>query len=227
MFDATRGNQALADQVEERSDEFASRFDQLPPRQQLTILQRMNLLLDSPDDVAAFTSGTYAQDSSGNPARALGSGTNGGPSNAKEGLQAIMDDSSVNDGIKAALRRILVPSDPEYIEVENDGTPKELTAAKRERDAAVRERDAAQRELTTERDDSKPSSLAGKLKATTKERDDARSATGGLTDEQKAKIKKGREAFEGRKDAAIGGGVKLTGNQTDDIDKMFAALPTS
>lgn len=161
MFDATKGQQAVTSQIETLSDEFASRFDELPPRQQLTLLQQFNQLLDAPDQVSAFQAGTYAQNAAGQPAAALGTGRP--TTNAQEGLQAILDDGAVDPGIKLALKRLLTPSDPDHIPVGRDGTPSELINTRRERDAATAEWNAARAELANERNVAYNGSLAGRL----------------------------------------------------------------
>ena len=184
MFDATKGQQAVTDQVETRSDEFAARFNELKPRQQLTLLEQFNQLLDSPDQVSAFQAGTYAQNSAGQPAAQLGTGTTTATptsSNAQEGLQAILDDNNVDSGIKQALKRLLTPRDPAHIPVGRDGTPSEIVTTKRElataraeRDQLEAERDTAREELTNERDVNRNGSLAKQLADITAERDAAR-----------------------------------------------------
>lgn len=185
MFDATKGQQAVTDQVETLSDEFASRFDELPPRQQLTLLQQFNQLLDAPDQVSAFQAGTYAQNNAGQPAAQLGTGSPSSNSgNAQEGLQAILSDDNVDSGIKLALKRLLTPNDPDHIPVGRDGTPSELVAAKRERDQARTERDAARVELTNERDVNRNGSLAKQLADVTTERDAALNSAGGYDQDE-------------------------------------------
>ena len=180
MFDATKGQQAVTDQIEARSDEFAARFTSLSPREQLAFLQKANELLDDPNQVLAFQTGTYAQNSTGQPAAQLGTGSPSSNSgNAQEGLQAILSDDNVDSGIKLALKRLLTPNDPDHIPVGRDGTPSELVAAKRERDQARTERDAARVELLHERDPNRDGSLAKQLAAVTAERDAARAAAGG------------------------------------------------
>lgn len=176
MFDATKGQQAVTDQIEARSDEFAARFTSLPPREQLAFLQKANELLDDPSNVSAFQAGTYAQNSSGQPAAALGTGRT---SNAQEGLQAILDDGAVDPGIKLALKRLLTPSDPDHIPVGRDGTPSELVAARRERDTARTDRDAARVELTKERDATVTGSLANQLAIAIAERNAAQATASG------------------------------------------------
>lgn len=188
MFDATKGQQAVTSQIETLSDEFASRFDELPPRQQLTLLQQFNQLLDAPDQVSAFQAGTYAQNAAGQPAAALGTGRPPGstPTDAHTGLRAILSDPGVDPGIQRALVRLLTPADPEYLPVDRQGTPVDMIAASRERDAAraerntaKAERDAAQQELANERSVTHNGSLAKQLATAIAERDTARAAAGG------------------------------------------------
>ena len=180
MFDATKGQQAVTDQVETRSDEFAARFNELPPRQQLRMLEQFNQLLDNPDQVSSFQAGTFAQNSAGQPAAQLGAGTTTATqTNAQDGLQAILNDGAVDPGIKLALRRVLTPTDPGYLPVDREGTPTELVATRQQRDTARTERDAARGELVNERDAARNGSLAKLLADVTAERDAARAAAGG------------------------------------------------
>ena len=134
MFDATKGQQAVTSQIETLSDEFAARFTEMGPREQLAFLQKANVLLDDPSQVSAFQAGTYAQNSAGQPAAALGAGTDAAQPTItpQQAVQAIMDNRSVDSGIKLAIRRLLTPSDPERIQVESNGTPTELVNIRRE-----------------------------------------------------------------------------------------------
>lgn len=178
MFDATQGKLALTTTIDELSDEFAARFTDLPPREQLAFLQKANQLLDDPSHVSAFQAGTYAQNSSGQPAAALGTGGSN-HANAQEGLRAIMSDDAIDPGIKLALTRLLTPSDPDHIPVGRDGTPSELVAARRERDTARTDRDAARVELTKERDATVTGSLANQLAIAIAERNAAQATASG------------------------------------------------
>ena len=189
MFDATKGQQAVTDQIEARSDEFAARFTSLSPREQLAFLQKANELLDDPNQVLAFQAGTYAQNNAGQPAAQLGTGSPSSNSgNAREGLQAILSDDNVDSGIKLALKRLLTPNDPDHIPVGRDGTPSELVAAKRERDQARTERDDARVELLHERDPNRNGSLAKQLAEVTAQRDAALNSAGGY-DQANARTK--------------------------------------
>lgn len=168
MFDADKGNQKVADQVDSLSDDFAARFTALPPRQQQTLLTKFNEMLDNPDSVTAFANGTYAQDSSGQPAKALGSGS--APSSeqevldAREAIKVILADTTVDASFKHLLRRGYDQSAPDHIEVEADGTPKALRSSQQETKTQKDRADNAEKELKDERDESKSGSLAEQLK---------------------------------------------------------------
>lgn len=168
MFDATKGLQAVIDEVETRSNEFAARFDELTMRQQLTLLQQFNQLLDAPDQVSAFQAGTYAQNSAGQPAAQLQLGAGGNPSNPREMLAATLRALRASKGQAQGVLRILNgPGDPGHMEVDDRGTWTALV------DTEV-ERDAARAELTRERDESHNGSLAKQLADVTAQRDAAR-----------------------------------------------------
>ena len=169
MFDATKGKKAQSDHVDKASDDFAARFDDLSFREQQKLLAGLNDDKIFNDLVNGSGVNSNGQQAAQQPA--LGAG-NGQQVSAKEGLNAIMADASVNDGVKNALRRILTPNAADYIPVGNDGTPSELATTRQERDAnkqraddAERARDEANQKLTYEQDASKSHSLASKLKA--------------------------------------------------------------
>lgn len=168
MFDKGQGQKALTDEVDRRSDEFAALFDDLTPRQQLVFLEKANLLLVDPDSVDAFNSGTYAQNSNGQPAAALGSGSSGGapvPADLQQALQVIGADSRVTPGMMTAVGRVLSdPNDAGHMAVEPDGTPTELKNARTERDNAKTAKDAAEKELREQKDENHTGSLAQKLR---------------------------------------------------------------
>lgn len=166
MFDATKGNQKVTDHVDELTDEFAALFTDLKPRQQQVIMSKMNELMSNPDSIDAFSAGTYAQNSSGQPAQALGAGPSSGTvaNDPAEAIKVILADTSVDAGLKHLIRRAFDQSAPDNIEVEADGTPKELKNARKERDTMKTEKEAAEKELKDERDENKTGSLAAKLK---------------------------------------------------------------
>lgn len=85
------------------------------------------------------------------------------PVDENAALQVIMASSNVPQGVKAAIVRIITPSDPNHIEVASDGTPTELVNTIRERDIQKADKETAQRELKEERDPDKAGSLAKKL----------------------------------------------------------------
>lgn len=165
MFNPTNGNQRVADQVDQGTDEFASLFTTLPVREQLALIQRMNEMLSDDQQVQALIDGTFGQQGSGSPA-ALGAGTTSSqPLDTSAALQVILNDPNGDEGIKAALRRIMVPRDPEHIPVGRDGTPAEITSLKRQITSLTNERDRAQQALDDEQDPNKTGSLAHQLAA--------------------------------------------------------------
>jgi hypothetical protein len=167
MFDADKGNQKVTDHVDELTDEFAALFSDLKPRQQQTIMSKMNELMSNPDSIDAFSAGNYAQNSSGQPAQALGAGSGGGtptPNDLQEALNVIMSAPAATAGQKAAMTRIFFPG-PDHMDVEDNGTPKELVTTRKERDDAKNAKKAAEDKLAEEQDENKSGSLAHQLKA--------------------------------------------------------------
>ena len=191
MFDATAGRQAITNKIDQMTDRFAAEFEDrmsdLSMSEREALVAQLLQVMSGTDSARNF-----ATNSAGQPAAQLGAGTttatpNSG-SNAQEGLQAILNDGTVDPGIKLALRRLLTPGDPEHIPVGRDGTPSELVAARRERDQARTERDTARVELTNERDVNRNGSLAKQLADVTASRDAAlNSASGYDQDEARSK----------------------------------------
>ena len=186
MFDATKGQQAADTRLESLSDQLAAdavAFLGDPSiaraRKEAALAAAANIFAD-PDQLGRLAQGTYAQNSAGQPAAQLDAGTTTATqTNARDGLQAILNDGAVDPGIKLALKRLLTPNDPDHIPVGRDGTPSELVATKRERDQARTECDDARVALLHERDPNRDGSLAKQLAAVTAERDAARAAAGG------------------------------------------------
>jgi hypothetical protein len=165
LFDAAKGKKAVSDEVETKSHEFAALFEDLPPRKQRVVLDKMNELLSDPDSIDSFTAGNYAQNSSGQPAQALGAGSSGVANDPAEAIKVILADTSVDAGFKHLIRRAFDQSAPDHIEVEADGTPKELKSTRKERDDAKDARKKAEDKLAEEQDENKSGSLANQLKA--------------------------------------------------------------
>lgn len=160
MFNANNARTTVQGVIEADSDLFAAeledRFEGMSLTDQQALMRKLREVVADPASVSAFVAGTYAQDSSGNPARALGSGSAGSIADENAALQVIMASSNVPTGVKAAIVRIITPSDPAHIQVEDDGTPKALRAAERERDQA-------KQALQDEKDPTKSGSLAKQL----------------------------------------------------------------
>jgi hypothetical protein len=166
MFNAGNGRSSADDEFEKQTDQFAAELeDRLKNRSLSERRQLMDQLLavvGNDDNTSSFAAGTYAQNSSGQPAQALGSGSSGSgtvPADLQQALQVIGSDSRVTHGMMNAVGRILSdPTDAGHIRVEPDGTPTELKNTKTERDDA-------KTELKNERDENHSGSLAEQLKA--------------------------------------------------------------
>lgn len=181
MFNATTGRQASTAKIEARSDRIAAnledRLTELSLDDREALMDRLDAVVASTDTTKSFVAGTYAQNSSGQPAQALGSGNTGStggsqPPTEQEALDALMNSPRLSGGIKNALRRILNPRDPEVIAVDNDGTPSDVAALttelRRERSdttagSLAHKAKEAERKLTEERDPNKTGSLAKQL----------------------------------------------------------------
>lgn len=167
MFNATNARTAVQQSIEAESDLFAAeledRFTGMSLTDQQALMRRLREVVADPNSVNAFVAGTFAQQSSGQPAAALPSGSGPSANPEDDALQVIMASTRVPQGVKAAILRLITPSDPAFIDVEPDGTPKALKAAERERDAAKTERDQAKQELQNEKDPNKSGSLAKQL----------------------------------------------------------------
>lgn len=168
MFNATSGRAASKARIEEASDRLAADVTALlkdPTRSSVdneTLMQRLADVVADRSSVAAFTAGTYAQQSNGQPAAQLGAGP---VENETEALDVLIQSTNISNGIKAALRRLLNPRDPNPLMVEADGTPTELVSTRAERDNAKTAKDVAERKLSEERDPNKVDSLQHKLDA--------------------------------------------------------------
>ncbi|MCB9819851.1 hypothetical protein H6796_00875 [Candidatus Nomurabacteria bacterium] len=135
--------------------ELEDRLDDLTTTEQSALIDHLTVIVSNKDSAGAIVASNYAQQSNGQPAAALGSGSSSG-STEDDALQAIMTSTSLPQGVKAAILRVITPSDPAFMDVESDGTPKALRAAERERDVV-------KAELANERDESRNGSLAHRL----------------------------------------------------------------
>lgn len=184
MFNAANGQQASDARIEEMSDQLAAdavsflQNPSIPRAHKEAAMAAAAAIFADPGQLSQLAQGTYAQNSAGQPAAALGTGDSS-HANAQEGLRAIMSDDAIDPGIKLALTRLLTPADPDHIPVGRDGTPSELVAARRERDMARTDRDAARVELTKEHDATTAGSLANRLATAIAERDAAQATVGG------------------------------------------------
>lgn len=174
MFDATKGNKAIADQVEEGSNEFASLFDALTPRQQASLIVKMNQMAADPELVQAFIAGTYAQSNNGQQAQQLGGNAAGSPvppvgatpseDEQRAALQVVMNGPRLSDGMKAAILRVTNPTAGNGIKVDEYGEDKRVAALTTQLGVSNTAKDAAETKLREEKDPNKDGSLAKQLK---------------------------------------------------------------
>ena len=193
MFNADNGRQASSQKIESMSDEFAADFEDFLADPSIDRQVKESLVKELRDVVAnrstakEFAAGTYAQNSAGQPAQALGAGSGNQPNPPQPqvtpqpgqtmedaALHVIMTSTQLPQGVKAGIIRMITPSDPNHLPVATDGTPTELVAA---RQALTDERDTnkngslahklaeTERKLAEEKDENKSGSLAHQLKA--------------------------------------------------------------
>ena len=158
MFDATAGTARLAETAETASDDFAAWFGSLGSRQQAKVAVALasNAADAGPDEFIARLSGTAT-------GLVLATPTPG--ASVLDHVNAITADSSVDPGIRALLKRVLIPNDPNPIRVGPDGTPVAITTAETERDRHRDRANTAEEALRDERDATKSGSLAHQLAA--------------------------------------------------------------
>jgi len=217
MFDATQGNQAIENQVETETNEFAALYMDLSPRKRLVIITKMNELLRDGTSIDAFATGTYAQNTAGQPAKALGSGSSGVSNDTGEAIRVILADTGLDGGFKHLIRRGYDQSAPDHIEVEADGTPKALRTTERQRDAERTAKETAVQQLADERDPNKNGSLAKQLA-------DAQAVAAPADMIQKAPMKSALEDIKQHADdLKAPAGMKVTGKK-ELIDGINAAI---
>lgn len=214
---------ALNDKANAFVMELEDRLDGMTTTEQSSLLDRLAAVVSDKDSTAAFTAGIYAQQSNGQPAAQLGAGSSSA-NPEDDALQVIMASTRVPQGVKAAIVRVITPSDPAFIDVESDGTPKAFRAAERERDAVKTERDEARQELQDERDPNKSGSLAKQL-ATAQA---AAAAGGGLdqaeVDAAKAALNTAEIEFAKRKPRAMGPGFVISDDQAQAVTDSLAQM---
>lgn len=177
MFNANNARNAITAAIEAESDLFAAeledRFENLSLTDQQALMRRLREVVADKANTAALVAGTYAQNSSGQPAAQLGAPATDPRKKLVDALSAL----SVSQGQGQAILRIVSqPTDPGHIDVQPDGTPVELAAVRQERDAQKRRAETAEAQLERERDDTKSGSLAKLLADMTAERDALQSA---------------------------------------------------
>lgn len=130
MFNATDARIRIASIIEADSDLFAAeledRFAGMSLTDKQTLMRKLRDLIADPNSTAAFVQGTYAQNSQGQPAAAIGTGQQP-PTNEQEALAFLLNSGSLPSGVKQALKRLLNPQDPAHIRVWADGTPEEVS----------------------------------------------------------------------------------------------------
>lgn len=168
MFDAEKGRTTVDKMIDGLTDrlaaEFEDRMNSLSMTQQEQLVEQLLAVMRDNNLAVSFAAGTYAQNSAGQPAAALGAGAAPTPNDLQEALNVILAAPGATVGQKAAMTRIFFGG-ADHIEVEDDGTPKELISTRTQRDTEKRAKDAAERSLNEERDPNKANSLAAQLAA--------------------------------------------------------------
>lgn len=144
--------------------ELEDRFATMTLTQRQALMRKLRDVVADEATAAAFAAGTYAQDNSGQPAKALGTGS---PSiDEKEAWKVIMASGMYSKGQKNAAARIFAPSgDANRFEVETDGTPTEIKGQNKTITDLTTERDTFRKQLDDTKDPKVAGSLAQQLEA--------------------------------------------------------------
>lgn len=218
MFNATNARTTVQQSIEADSDLFAAeledRFQGMSLTDQQALMRKLREIVSDPSSVNAFVAGTFAQQSSGQPAAALPGGSTPTPNDLQDALDTIMSAPGATDGQKAALKRIFFPG-RDHLDVEDDGTPKALNAAKEEARKA-------KEELQNEKDENKPNSLAKQLK-------DAQAQTATPADmvrksEVKTLADEAKTAVDAIKPAMTGGAAAAKTDALAKVDAIVAKV---
>jgi len=164
MFDANAGRQVSTQKIDQLTNRFAAEFEDrmkdLSMSEQEALVEKLVEVMSGLD-----TARSFATNSAGQPAAALGSGSSTGtptPNDLQEALNVIMAAPAATDGQKAAMTRIFFPG-PDHINVESDGTPSELVSTRTQRENERTAKETAVQQLADERDPNKNGSLAKQL----------------------------------------------------------------
>ncbi len=153
--------------INDKASEFVAdledSLDGLSRTEQIQLFDRLSAVVGSKDSFTAFVNGTYAQDSTGSPAKELivGSSTKSPESTV---LDTVMASPALPDGVKMAFSRMITPGVSDYIKTEPDGTPTEIISLRKEVVTVTNQRDTAMDDLLNEKDPNKSGSMAAQLK---------------------------------------------------------------
>lgn len=121
--------------------------------------------LDTLIDMVQNASGGSQPQPAALPSSNSGSGSNSSATPTEdEALNVIVNSPTLPVGVKMAIKRLLVPSDPDYIRVKDDGTPEAIVNLQNEVTAKERARKDLETKLSDEKDENKSGSLAQQLK---------------------------------------------------------------
>ncbi len=164
MFDATAGRQVSTQKIDQLTNRFAAEFEDrmkdFSMSEQEALVEKLVEVMSGLD-----TARSFATNSVGQPAAALGSSSSSVTNDTGEAIRVILADTGLDAGFKHLIRRGYDQSAPDHIEVEADGTPKALRTTERQRDAEKAAKEAAVRELAEQRDANHNGSLAHQLAA--------------------------------------------------------------
>lgn len=158
MFNSTQGRAAFISKIERLSDQIGADLDDLlkdgsvDRRTKEIFFEQFATLAASRALMLEFAQDTFAQSNSGQPAKALGSSSSTTPTTPRQRLADDLSDLGISPGqIQGVLRIVNAPDDPGHIHVQDDGTPTELAALRKEVQTAKAALKDAQDELAKEK----------------------------------------------------------------------------
>lgn len=160
-IDTAAARTAHVNNINQKASEFVAqledRLDDLTSIEQDDLLERLMVLMASKSAAEAFAAGTYAQDSSGQPARALGSSSSTPDSPSDNEWNFVKALREASQGEISVIAQILHRDANQRLEI--DPRSGEIAAVK----AAETERDKAKDALRDERNENHNGSLAQQL----------------------------------------------------------------
>ena len=184
MFDANKGTQVSQARIEAMSDQLAAdavnylENPSVSRSEKEAAIKAATAIFADPEALKSLATGTFAQNSTGQPALQLGASSTNKPS-PQEVAQLIGSVASNQDQAQVAMRFLLPSSDASFLEASRGGVPAEVYTIERELDEANRKIDLAN-------DPNNVGSLAEKAKTAETARNVAEEAKAEAVTKQKA-----------------------------------------